>query len=135
MRSLCGIMCAVTMMATPAAALDYVCKVRDTGDGFISPVLALQFEPSAKTAIVYDAIIHAVHGEPISVRFKDRGNGKFRFTYRVNNIPANPRPARIGYRIELDTNTKRVIVRGSMPGVTNSFNGNGSCEVGQLKNK
>ncbi|WP_299295597.1 hypothetical protein [uncultured Tateyamaria sp.] len=122
---------AALALATPAAALDYVCQVRDTGNGFISPVLALQFEPGATTGNVFDVYINEVHGAPIQAKVKDRGNGKYRFTYRLNNIPARPRPARIGYRIELDTSKNTVIVRGSMPGVTNSFNGSGQCERGK----
>ncbi|WP_299729289.1 hypothetical protein [uncultured Tateyamaria sp.] len=123
---------ALAGLATPAVALDYVCQVRDTGNGFISPVLALQFEPGAATGAVYDVYIDVVHGAPIQAKIKDRGNGKYRFTYRVNNIPARPSPARIGYRVELDTKRNTVIVRGSMPGVTNSFNGKGTCQEGIL---
>jgi len=133
MKRLLTVLGAVAALATPAAALEYVCQVRDTGNGFISPVLALQFEPGAANGNVFDVYINEVHGAPIQAKLKDRGNGKYRFTYRLNNIPARPRPARIGYRIELDTSKNTVIVRGSMPGVTNSFNGSGQCQPGKLK--
>ena len=132
MRNTLATATVLAALSTPAFAVDYVCKVRDTGNGFISPVLALQFDPAATSGIVYDAIIHQVHGKPISAKMKDRGEGRYRFTYRVNGIPARPRPARIGYRIELDTKSNSVIVRGSMPGVTNSFNGRGTCQEGVL---
>ena len=132
MKTSFATLAALAALSTPALALDYVCQVRDTGNGFISPVLALQFEPGASTGAVFDIYINEVHGAPIQAKIKDRGNGKYRFTYRVNNIPARPRPARIGYRIELDTVKNTVVVRGSMPGVTNSFNGNGTCQQGVL---
>lgn len=119
-------------LATPALALDYVCEVRDTGDGFISPVMTFHLDPGKSTAIVYGSVIHAVHGAPIEVKLKDRGNGRYRMNYAVSNIPARPRPARMGYRVELDTVKKTILVRGSMRGADNSFNGNGHCQEGVL---
>ena len=122
-------------IAAPSVAAEFVCQVRDIGNGFMTPVLAVQFEEGAATGLVYDAIIHLVHGEPIEVKMTDRGNGKFRFTYRLNDIPANPSPVDISYRIDLDTADNTVALRGLIPGVENSIIGKGQCEKGRLTQK
>ena len=120
-------------VSTPAFALDYLCQVRDIGNGFISDVVAVRFEPGEKTGVVYDALIKTVHGTPIDVKLQDRGNNKYRFTYRINNFPAIPRPVDINYRIELDTDASSISVRGLMTGVENSILGKGTCEQKRWK--
>ncbi|MEO9648868.1 MAG: hypothetical protein ABJ360_22785 [Roseobacter sp.] len=118
--------------ATPVLAFEYVCDVRDIGNGFIAPTLALQFEENAKTGMVYDGVIHQVHGQPIEAKLKDRGKGKYRFSYRINDIPATPRPADISYQVNLDIQKNTVSVRGYITGVTNSIVGKGTCQVGRI---
>ncbi|GIT86914.1 hypothetical protein [Roseobacter sp. OBYS 0001] len=119
---------ALAAFASPAVALEYVCDVRGNGEGFVSSVVALQFEPGAGTAMVYDAVIDAVHGEPIEVDLKDRGRGRYRMTYRVSNIPARPRPLTILYTINLDAEKNTVVIRGTMPGYSNLVGGKGTCK-------
>ncbi|MEM9575895.1 MAG: hypothetical protein AAF999_02650 [Pseudomonadota bacterium] len=116
------------LTSNPAFALDYLCKVRDIGNGFISDTVGLRFEPGASTGVVFDGVIRIVHEEPISVKLKDRGNNRYRFTYRINNFPATPSPVDINYRIELDTSKNTISVRGLITGVENSILGKGTCE-------
>ncbi|WP_157598622.1 hypothetical protein [Tateyamaria omphalii] len=120
--------------AAPAAALDFACSVRSTGDGFISPAIAVQFEPGQSTAIVYDRYIAAVHGKPIKATLRQRtlNPDEYRISWALSNVPARPSPIRIGYQAIINIKTNRIIVRGSMRGVTNSLNGNGVCKEGAL---
>ena len=128
MRKIFMVTAVAASFATPVVALEYLCSVRDIGNGFISQQVGIKFEPGARTAMVYDGIIHAVHAAPLEVRQKDRGNGKYRFTYQLNNIPAKPTPADINYRIELDTKTNALTMRGLIPGVLNMIAGKGQCQ-------
>ncbi|MBY5934001.1 hypothetical protein KUV51_13400 [Tateyamaria omphalii] len=122
-------------LSAPAAALEFACSVRSTGDGFISSAIAVQFEPGQSTAMVYDRYIHAVHGQPIqaTVRQRSLNPDEYRISWTVNNVPARPSPIRIGYQAVINIKTNRIIVRGSIRGVTNSLNGNGTCRQGTLK--
>ena len=114
------------LSATPVFAVDYVCQERDIGNGCMSDVVALRFEPGEPTGVVFDAVIRTVYDAPIEVKLKDRGNNRYRFTYRINNFPATPSPVDINYRIELDTAKNTVSVRGLMTGVENSILGKGT---------
>ena len=96
--------------------------------GSLLKQVGITFEPGACTAMVYDGIIHAVHAAPLEVKQKDRGNGKYRFTYQLNNIPANPTPADINDQIELDTKTNALTMPGLMPDVLKMIAGKGQCQ-------
>ncbi len=121
---------ALAAFASPAVALEYVCDVRGNGESFISSVVALQFEPGARTGLVYDGIIDLVHGAPIEVKLNDRGNGRYRMTYRVSNIPATSGPVTVIYTLNLDTEKNTVVIRGSIPGYSNMIGGKGTCKKG-----
>ncbi|WP_299040951.1 hypothetical protein [uncultured Tateyamaria sp.] len=116
-------------IGAPASALDLVCNVRDTGDGFMSPVIVFRF-PEGGTPQVFDVFIREVKGEPIPMQVRERQDGRAILTWRVSNIPARPRPATIGYRAVLNPSRTQVSVTGSLRGVTNSINGQGQCQPG-----
>lgn len=116
----------------PASALDLVCNVRDTGDGFMSPVIVFRFPDGGKPQ-VFDVIIEQTKGAPIPLRVRQRQDGKSVLTWRVSNIPARPRPATIGYRAILNPDQTQVTISGTIRGVLNSINGEGKCQPGQFK--
>lgn len=118
-------------VGAPAAALDLVCNVRDTGDGFMSPVIVFRFPEGGKPE-VFDVFIREVKGAPIPVRVRKRADGKTVLTWRVSNLPARPRPATIGYRAVLNAEQTQVTVSGSIRGVINSINGRGQCQPGRF---
>ena len=118
-------------VGAPVSALDLVCNVRDTGDGFMSPVIVFRFPEGGKPE-VFDVFIREVKGEPIPVRVRKRADGKTILTWRVSNLPARPRPATIGYRAVLNAEQTQVTVSGSIRGVTNSINGRGQCQPGRF---
>lgn len=115
----------------PASALDLVCNVRDTGDGFMSPVIVFRFPDNGAKAEVFDVFIEEVYKKPVPLRVRQRPDGSYVLTWRVSNIPARPRPATIGYRAILNKDRTRVSVSGSVRGVINSINGKGQCGPGQ----
>lgn len=119
-------------VAAPASALDLVCNVRDTGDGFMSPVIVFRFPEGGKPQ-VFDVFIREVKGAPIPLRVRNRQDGSSVLTWRVSNIPARPRPATIGYRAILNAERTAVTVSGSVRGVINSINGQGVCQPGTFK--
>ena len=121
------------LAASTAGAADYICKVRDLGNGFIPETFVVQFTEGAPVATVNDDIISYVEGGPIEVKMKDRGNGRLRFTYRINDIPANPDKIGISYRVDLDTRDNTLGIRGFLPGYTNAIVGKGTCEAGRLR--
>ncbi|MEM8655491.1 MAG: hypothetical protein AAGF36_12170 [Pseudomonadota bacterium] len=116
----------------PAFALDLVCNVRDTGDGFMSPVIVFRFPDDGSGAEVFDVFIDEVYEKPIAMRARQRQDGKYILSWRVSNIPARPRPATIGYRAVLNADRTAVTVSGSIRGVLNSINGKGQCAQGVL---
>lgn len=127
--------CAVVLgFGAPASALDLVCNVRDTGDGFMSPVIVFRFPEGGGKPQVFDLFVEEVYGAPIPMRARQRGDGSYVLTWRVSNIPARPRPATIGYRAVLNEARTQVTVSGSLRGVINSINGQGQCQPGQLNN-
>ncbi|WP_300031795.1 hypothetical protein [uncultured Roseobacter sp.] len=121
---------AAVVFASPAAAFRLSCEMHDLGYGFISDFMGFELSEDKKSVMVYGAVIHHVHGQPIKIAVKDRGNGKYRFSYRLNNIAARPRPADVNYTVNLNTRANTVTVRGLMPAVTNSIAGKGKCEDG-----
>jgi len=130
MKKLLATAAVLATFASPTAALEYRYDVRDvgTGNGFISGVVAVEFEPGARTGLVYDGIVDQVHGAPIEVKLKDRGKGRYRMTYRVSNIPARPRPVTVIYTINLDTEKNTIVIRGSIRGYSNLIGGKGTCK-------
>ena len=123
-----------TVLASSAGAMNYVCDIRDTGDGrgFMVPVVGIELRPETNSAYVIDGLIDHVKGEPIRATLKDRGNGKYRIIYRVNNIPATPTYADVTYRLTLDTRKKTLLIRGSLAATTNTIAGRGACKPGKL---
>lgn len=125
--------CAVAFgVGTPALALDLVCNVRDTGDGFMSPVIVFRFPDDGSKPEVFDVIIDEVYEQPIPLRARQRADGRYILSWRVSNIPARPRPATIGYRAVLNEARTQVSVSGSIRGVLNSINGKGQCQPGKF---
>ncbi|WP_299614021.1 hypothetical protein [uncultured Tateyamaria sp.] len=125
--------CAVAMgLGAPVSALDLVCNVKDTGDGFISPVIVFRFPDGGGSPEVFDVFIEETKGAPIPLRVRQRNDGRYVLTWRVSNLPARPRPATIGYRAVLNEARTQVTISGSIRGVLNSINGRGQCQPGQL---
>ncbi|WP_152612937.1 hypothetical protein [Tateyamaria sp. ANG-S1] len=125
----CAVVCG---FSTPALALDLVCNVRDTGDGFISPVIVFRFPDNGGKTEVFDVFIREVYEKPIPARVRQRRDGSYVLTWRISNLPARPRPATIGYRAVLNAQRNTVQVTGSLRGVTNSINGRGQCAPGRF---
>ncbi|MEL7131593.1 MAG: hypothetical protein AAGK77_04185 [Pseudomonadota bacterium] len=127
------LICALALgFAAPVSALDLICNVRDTGDGFMSPVIVFRF-PKNGNPQVFDLFIRDTKGAPIPMRVRQRPDGKYVMSWRVSNIPARPRPATIGYRAVLNESRTQVTVTGSIRGVLNSINGKGLCQPGQFE--
>ena len=118
-------------VGAPASALDLVCNVRDTGDGFMSPVIVFRFPEGGKPE-VFDVFIRETKGAPIPMRARQRSDGSYVLTWRVSNIPARPSPATVGYRAVLNEARTQVTVTGTLRGVLNSINGQGRCQPGQF---
>ncbi len=123
----------VALAGTPALAFNFVCQVKDMAGGVISSVVAMSYDEGSDKALVFDGVIKAATDKPMAAKIKDRGNGKYRLTYRVNDIPTTTRKVDINYRIEIDTRTKAMTMRGLIPGVENSIIGKGQCETAKWK--
>jgi len=119
-------------LSVPAAAAQLICNVKDTGDGFVSPVIAAKLEPGQRTGQVYDVFVHEVYGAPIDAKVRKTVDGKYRLSWTVNKVPARPWPIRIAYQAVFDLSNNTVVVRGSIKGVENSINGRGQCQEGDF---
>ena len=122
-----------TVFGTAAAAQDLVCEVKDKAGGFIAPVIAFNMQAGSKQGLVYDGVIHSVHGKPIAARVTDRGNGVYRFKWRVSNVPARPSRATVGYWADVNTTANTVVISGTIKGFDNDIRGSGRCVEGKLQ--
>jgi len=116
-------------MAVPLAAQQYVCKVRNTGNGFISSVVALDLNMEAGTATGFDIFVREVYGKPIATKVRQRSANPnpYRIQWIVNTIPPRPTPLRVSFQAVLDVTTNTILVPGSARRVSNAINGNGPC--------
>ncbi|GGX48484.1 hypothetical protein GCM10007385_15540 [Tateyamaria omphalii] len=114
-------------VATSAVAEQYVCEIKAARNSFVSPVLAFDFVPGQKSALVYDVFIHEVHGEPVSAKVKKMGDQKYRLQWVVSGIPTTSTPARVSYRATMNVATQQAIVRGNIFAADNTVQGRGTC--------
>ena len=129
MKHLIGALFLLASSAAYAAPQNLICSVKSNGQGFVSPQLALSYEPGQRSGAVYDVYIALVHEQPIAARVKTRANGDVEFKWRVN-IPANPDRAQVSYTAVLTPKTKAVRVRGKIRHATNFVGGQGACRSG-----
>ncbi|MEP0954159.1 MAG: hypothetical protein ABJH45_03415 [Paracoccaceae bacterium] len=111
-----------------ASAQLIACNVKSNGSGFVSPTIAFDLDAEAKTALVYDSVIHFVYQKPIAARVKQKSNGEWQFTWNLT-VPANPADAKIRYRAVLDLKKNKVQLSGSIRHATNKVGGTGNCLI------
>jgi len=120
------------LQVSVASAQTYICTMRETGDGFVSEVVGLELDLANSRALVIDRFIAFVYEEPIPARVRLR-NGGARIEVSWNlTIPANPRPARIRYRLTFDASSGAASLRGDIRHADNSVGGRGTCIEGTL---
>lgn len=112
--------------AGAASAQSFICTIKTNEGGFIPQQLAMQIDDGAKTAVVYDPIIHFAKKAPIPAKFRKTNKGEWEMRWRLT-VPANPREARLKYRATFDPANKTVSIAAEIRHATNFERGAGQC--------
>ena len=129
---LAGFALAMLAGAAEAKATRYQCEfdVGNRRDGnWVPPVLVVNHEDGAPTALIYDPIIKETFGKPIEGRLGDTSKVRTSFTWSLQLRDSRKTPVRMDYTFIYYNNGQPAKVRAVPAGFDNNFSGEGTCEV------
>ena len=120
------------LLAAPASALTYYCKVTPQGsDNWIPPDMSIDLDEATSSVTVWDGLIKATVGKPVDGQLRSVNDTRYLFGWTVPKLKDTSGQYTPGFTFSLNIirATGEAQVTAHPQGYSNSFRGKGACAL------
>ncbi|NUB43402.1 hypothetical protein GEU84_003310 [Fertoebacter nigrum] len=130
-RILAVLACLFGAGAAAAEPVIYQCAIAESnaGGGYLSPQVIISHDAATGEAIVYDAIVHHVHGKPIPAKIVQADAKRLTVSWRVTLRNGTGQVTQMSYRAVYLKGLKSFMLSARPSGFEDIFEGRGTCKL------